>query len=129
MEVKMSSQGEITLDTQVSFSTNDYFYLNRGASDTLTAKVYAYQSVGFCAWQDVFAYLAISHTAHDALLETNLPAIPDFRSLLCSHTPSLAFTLPAWNALLIGVPPEAIQARANTGGERWFVCIGRRDAK
>lgn len=103
---------KLLLDTPIPFSTDDYFYLNRGAIDSRTENVLAYQSIAFPAW-DVHAALAVSDKALDVLLDRNLPAIPDFSSLMHLRDAREAFTLPAWNCVAIGIPREVIELRVS----------------
>jgi len=109
--VSIDRRTKIVLETPVPFTTDDYFYLNRGATDLQTGEVYAYQSIHFIA-ADVAAYLAVSEQALDTLLSKGVPAIPDFPSLLHHRAAREAFTLEAWNCVAIGIPQAFIDSRS-----------------
>ena len=42
----MSNQTQVTLETLIPFSTNDYHSLNRSAAALVSGQVYAYQAGG-----------------------------------------------------------------------------------
>ena len=104
---------KLTLSTRIPFSTSDFFYLNRGATDLSTGQVYAHQSIAFPAW-DIHAYLAVSDKALETLLTRGVPAIPDFPALTHLDEPREAFRLEAWNAVKIAIPWEVIELRSAT---------------
>lgn len=109
---RIREQGIFSLVTRVPFTTDDVWYINRGATDKATGLVLASNCVTFPDIDpSLYAFVAVSDEAVTRLFSKGFCAVPPYAHKHHLGEPRPLFEIPAGLAIRIGFSLDFIGLR------------------